>query len=187
MKYILRIAALCFILCISSNAYAQANAPTDTYNPGLKFDGEPRDSLYYMKDDGIFSDEEKDEEAMYIYQQCNGNYLRRLYYDCGCIAGQFRMEREAEKLVPQNSIINKVYNGRNTPCANTINIAGSSFEKCQKYSQTVRGFATPENNEEFCKCVANKVALDFTKTPSLNLRYVEGLQTKSILSCERTF
>lgn len=185
MKHLFNILVFLFLLVSAGSAHAQTNAPSDTYNPGLNSKGEFIDSFYYMKDDGIFSDEEKDEEAMHIYQRCNGNYLRRLYYDCSCIAGQFRLERDVGELVPQSIILNKVYNGRNTPCANTVNIAGNSYSKCLTYTASMRKLATEENNEEYCTCVANKFALDFTKKPLLNLRYIENMQTDSMMECER--
>ena len=38
---------------------------------------EVKDSFYFMKDDNEFSDEEKDEEAQYVYQLCEGNIFQK--------------------------------------------------------------------------------------------------------------
>jgi len=188
MRYSINIAVLVLTILLATDAYAQSYSTnsTDGYNPDLKFDGQPRDSFYYMKDDGIFSDEEKDEEAMYIYQKCNGNFLRRQYFDCSCIAGQFRLERDSKYLIPQSSILNKVYSGRDSMCANTVNIAGNSYQKCVQYSSIYRPRISKKQNEDYCVCVANRFANNFSKEPALDLRYIENIETGAMLSCNRT-
>jgi len=63
-----------------------------------------KDSSYYLSDDGIFSDEEKDAEAEIIKQRCEIGTLTRIYYNCTCIAGTFRQKRDEPELTPQAHI-----------------------------------------------------------------------------------
>jgi len=65
---------VCLLLLFPMMGHAQVNNQindTQLYNMELPkdYDGEVRDSFYYMKDDGEFSDDEKDDEAMYILIQ----------------------------------------------------------------------------------------------------------------------
>ena len=181
---------VCLLLLFPMMGHAQVNNQindTQLYNMELPkdYDGEVRDSFYYMKDDGEFSDDEKDDEAMYIFQQCNSNFVQRIYYDCACVAGVFRQARDAEKLIPQGQIVSNIYTNTNTPCANTIGIAGDSYSKCTSYTKTYRGHEGPEKNQKYCQCVANDFAKEFSKTPNLNLRFIERLQAKSMVNCEK--
>ena len=163
-----------------------ATAPQNTsLNDDLDYSGVVKDSLYFMKDDGEFSPEEKDSEALYIYQQCNSNHIQRLYYDCGCVAGKFRQARDVGQLVPQSTILNGIYSDSESNCANTIGIAGNSYQNCKSYSKVYRSRERPEKTEEFCKCVANKTANDFSKNTSLNLRKIERIQSKAMVVCNK--
>ncbi len=143
---------------------------------------EVKDSFYFMKGDGEFSDAEKDEEALYVFNTCQSNAIQSLYFDCACIAGAFRQERDSEKLVPQSQIINALFNDNNSQCANTIGIAGDAYESCQEYSSIYR--ARNKDNNKYCKCVANKTALNFQKKPILNTDYIRQLRSGAMLSCK---
>jgi len=192
MKYCLFI----LVILLSSPVFNQASAQqlplNQNYDTQINvleletdYSGVVKDSFYYMKDDGEFSDEEKDQEAMGIYQKCNSNAIQRIYYDCGCVAGKFRLERDSEKLVPQSQIISKIYNDKNSQCANTLGIAGDSYNKCTSYTKVFRERETPERNELYCQCVANQMATNFSEEPSLNLKRIRNLQTKSMLACNK--
>ncbi|MEM9469466.1 MAG: hypothetical protein AAF988_04825 [Pseudomonadota bacterium] len=143
-----------------------------------------KNSFYFMKDDGVFSHAEKDEEAQFIYQRCSSNIMQRVYFDCGCVAGAFRLIRDQDKkLRPQQTILNEIYNDRSYNCVDKITIAGNSFKFCANY---VDAFRTDKNdNGRYCKCVANTVANEFEKKPLLRTRHVENLRTEAMVSCNR--
>lgn len=146
---------------------------------------EVKDSFYFMKNDGIFSSEEKDEEAEYIKRQCETSTYQPIYFDCTCIAGAFRAQRDEEKLKPQSFILNNLYNDPKTKCANTVGIAGDSYSSCMISSKVFRDRGG--NNEDYCTCVANKVATEFTANPRLNTDYISDIKVNSALTCNRTF
>ncbi len=143
---------------------------------------EIKDSFYFMKDDGIFSDAEKDEEALFIFDECARDHFKNIYRDCECIAGAFRGERDDEKLVPQHHILTKLYDDDNQQCVNTPAIAASNYDICIRFSSAIR--RRENDHEEFCKCVANNVANNFKKRPLLNTRHIEKLRTKAFQSCD---
>lgn len=144
-----------------------------------------KDSFYFMKDDGFFSPEEKDEEAEYMYQQCQNNNFQKIYFDCACIAGDFRNQRDLEILMPQGEIYAAITNNPKPECINTVTIAGDTFEQCMEYSKTFRSRA--KNNEAYCTCSANKAALDFKKKPRLTLNNIEKIRSGAMVSCARTY
>lgn len=144
-----------------------------------------KDSFYFMKDDGIFSSEEKDEEAQYIFGQCSQNPFQNLYFDCACIAGDFRLKRDEENLRPQGTLLNEALMQPDNQCINTINIAGKSYEDCLEFSKNFR--SRHKNNEKYCTCVGNKTAIDFKKSPVLKLRHIERVRAHAMSSCARTY
>lgn len=179
-----------FLLISTSPSFAQIGGgvnDTQLYSIDMpdSFDGSTRDSFYYMKDDGEFSDDEKDEEALYIFQQCNSNFVQRIYYDCACVSGMFRLERDKENLVPQGQIVSEIFTNENSPCANTIGIAGDSYNKCMDFVSVFNKREKPETNQQYCQCVANDFASDFSKKPSLNLRYIENMHVDLMAQCRR--
>lgn len=147
---------------------------------------EVKDSYYYMKDDGEFSDEEKDLEAQYVYERCESNSIQNVYYDCACIAGAFRQIRDEGKLMPQTTIVNSLFRDDPRGCTNTEKIAGQTYNFCTEYSKSFRYREKPESNEAFCGCVANTMANNFAKTPSLNLDIISSIRTNALVSCNRS-
>lgn len=145
---------------------------------------ETKDSYYFMKDGSDFSPEEKDEEALYVYGQCENNIFQKTYFDCGCIAGAYRQERDNGPLIPQNTLLNSLYTNNQRGCTNTVAIAGDAYEFCDHYAKIYR--KREKNNEQYCECVANTVARSFAKTPHLKLGYIGGLRTDALLSCKKT-
>ena len=135
-----------------------------------------------MKDDGVFSNAEKDEEALFIFDECARDYFKNIYRDCECIAGAFRRERDDEKLIPQDHILTKLYGDANQECVNTPAIAASNYDSCIQFSHALR--PRENDHEEFCKCVANNIANDFKKKPLLNTRYIEKLRSRAFQSCD---
>ena len=144
-----------------------------------------KDSFYFIKDDGVFSPEEKDEEAAYIYDQCATNPFQKIYLDCGCIAGEFRNQRDSEKLIPQGELINNIIDNPPEACVNTVTIAGDAYEQCQEYSKIFRSRA--KNNEDYCSCAANRAALDFKKKPDIRLSNIEKIRSNAMVSCARIY
>ena len=142
-----------------------------------------KDSYSFMKDDGIFSDEEKDEEAEYVYKSCSNNSFHSIYYDCGCVAGSFRLQRDGE-LVPRDHILGKIYRNEKSQCANTLGIAGEMYGDCMS------NFGNDTNLKrrgieatKMCSCFANKVAVDFSKTPKMQTSYIKALQVNAYTYC----
>ena len=144
-----------------------------------------KDSFYFMKDDGIFSAEEKDEEAEYIFEQCARNPFQNLYFDCACIAGDFRLKRDEENLRPQGTLLDEVLMEPDNKCINTIGIAGESYQDCLEFSESFR--SRNKNNEQYCSCVGNKTARDFQREPVLRLRHIERLRSNAMATCARTY
>lgn len=184
---------LLFVVILFANASPSfAQIGDDINDPQLysvdmpqSFDGSVRDSFYYMKDDGEFSSDEKDEEALYIFQQCNSNFVQRIYYDCACVSGMFRLERDKEDLVPQSQIVTEIFTNQDSPCANTIGIAGDSYNKCMDFVNVFNEREKPQANQQYCQCVANDFANDFSKNPSLNLRSIEKMHINSMTQCRK--
>lgn len=146
---------------------------------------EIKDAIYFMKDDNIFSPEEMDEEAEYVYNECQKKLFQRRYYDCRCVAGAFRQKRDrVQHSMPQSLILEEIFSGGNQDCTNKEVIAGETYANCQSYAKTFRTFKTEEENESYCKCVANKMALSFAEKPNLKLNYIENLRLRSMSHCK---
>jgi hypothetical protein len=144
-----------------------------------------KDSFYFMKDDGEFSPAEKDEEAAYIFNQCQSNPFQKIYFDCACIAGEFRNQRDAEDLIPQGELINNIVDNPPESCINTTVIAGDVYEECLAYSKVFR--ARAKNNEDYCSCAANRSALGFKDKPDLKLSNIEKIRSNAMVSCARIY
>lgn len=142
-----------------------------------------KDSFYFMKDDGEFSAEEKDEEAQYVYENCEKNIVQRTYFDCACIAGAFRVSRDSGPLMPQANLINSLLSDPKSKCTNTLTIAGDTYEFCTEYARVFRH--REKDNTQYCECVANKMANDFTKNPKLKEDYISNLRTDALVSCRK--
>ena len=142
-----------------------------------------KDSYYFMADDGKQSPEEMEEEAMFVYQNCQSNPYQAEYYDCQCIAGAFLNEREKiGPLKPQDQIVYELFRGGPKDCANKTEIAGSSYTDCMAYAEAFREFE--KDNEEYCSCVGKTVARDFSKNPYLRTTYIEDLRVDALVDCE---
>lgn len=144
-----------------------------------------KDSFYFMKDGSEFSDEEKDEEAAYIFDRCEENTFQNTYFKCDCIAGAYRNARDSEKLIPQNQLLNSLYSNPNSNCVNSEAIAGKSFQDCYNKVLYARPRDTLKDNTDYCACVANKTANNFKKDPRFNLRHISNIGVESTLFCER--
>lgn len=152
----------------------QANAEYTTKN-----------SYDYMKDDGVFSDEEKDTEAEAMKRQCDRSVLEQKYYDCTCIAGAFRAKRDEELLIPQSTILRNLYNDPKTKCADPAKIAGNIYKDCMFSAPYMR--SRKNDNPEYCACVANKVAKGFMKSPRLNQSFIGSIQSTAMKTCLQQF
>lgn len=144
-----------------------------------------KDSYYFMKDDGEFTDAEKDEEAQFVFDRCNANFIQRVYFDCACVAGAVRQDRDKKDITPQGMLVSSYMSEENPQCANSVGIAGEAYEFCTEYARVFRERQT--NNGDYCKCVANKTANGFKKKPRLSMRHIEDIRLKSMMSCEDDF
>ena len=152
---------------------------------GFAFDAQatPKDRMYFLQNDGVFSEEEKDEEALYVYESCKRKQLYNDFFECGCVAGIFRMERETSK-DRQGLILNKIYNNRGSPCINVPGIAGSSYEQCKadyKGSSSLIRSGVPL--EKMCQCYGNHVAHHYTKKPIFTFEYIMFLKKQANVDC----
>ncbi len=145
---------------------------------------EPKDSVYFTKDDGEMSEEEKDLEAMYVYEQCAQHPQKAVYFDCGCIAGSFRIKREELGILdPQSTIVNKLFSDSNNGCANPIGIAGNAYTKCMNNNRIMRDRNSDEENEQYCSCVGKKAASEFTKNPVLSTGFIRNVNSTAFTYC----
>lgn len=142
----------------------------------------PRDSNYFMLDDGEQSPEEMALEAQYVHKLCDSNGYQATYFDCACLAGAFLQERERlGPMVLQKEILNSLTKSRNAKCANTANMAGNVYENCMEYANAIRELES--DNEQLCTCAANKAASDFTKSPRLNVDYIRNIRRQAMRHC----
>lgn len=145
-----------------------------------------KNTYYFLKDDGKFSDEEKDEEAQYIYGKCERNVMQRTYYNCQCIAGAFRQKRDTDTSIrPQSNILQEIYDNTPEQCINKPGIAGENYTFCTRYAATFREKSL--NNETYCTCVANGVADRFAKDPKLKTHHIQEIRTNMMVSCNKQY
>lgn len=142
------------------------------------------DSVYYTMDDGIMTPEEMELEANQIYRMCDLNHFQKNNYNCECLAGAFLIEREKlGPMVPQINIFNDITRTKPVACANTERIAGSNYTSCMNMAGRRR--AMKGDAHEYCTCVGNKVANDFTKNPRLVSSHIKVLNYNALLFCEK--
>ena len=146
---------------------------------------ELKNSLYFMKDDGIFSPEEKDEEAEYVRLQCLKNSFESQYYNCSCIAGAFRIKRDDEKLMPQDKILYELFNNSDSKCVDPVRIAGNIYKTCQNFATHFR--ERMAENEEYCECVAKKATKLFVQQPRLKSSFTNRIKLEAMNSCGMKF
>lgn len=143
-----------------------------------------KDSYYFMADDGKQTPEEMEEEADYVFEICDRNGYQRKYFNCECVAGAFLQAREKQgSIVPQDYIINEITRGKNAKCANTVEIAGDAYSMCLDFTRTFREYN--KDNEEYCSCVGNTVAKNFSKAPYLRTKYIQKLRTNALMVCDK--
>lgn len=144
-----------------------------------------KDSFYYMKDDGEFSADEKDQEAIDIHGQCARNVVQSAYFNCECIAGAFRQARDSGLLMPQANLLYAIFDSKAKECVNKPGVAGDAYEFCENHSRMFR--AREPNNKEFCECVARQSVKEFSKSPKLETDFMSDIQIDALLSCDREY
>jgi hypothetical protein len=165
------------------NLYQQYKERYQELQENGLYDSTIKDSFYFMRDDGEFSDEEKDEEAIYVYQKCRLNMIQSTYYDCGCIAGRFRQMREGP-LRPQGIILSEIFNfDDEKSCADTVNIAGQAYSQCLTFAKIYRSRDSEAEIENYCTCVGNTTAKNFSMNPQLDINYAGEIRTEAMLAC----
>src|SRR5690606_23300885 len=111
---------------------------------------------------------------------------RRLYLDCECIAAEFLNQRETfGPMKPQYEIMEELTRGSRAKCGNTVAIAGETFTYCMNYSATRRELETPQENESYCTCAANKAASDFTRRPRFDVSYIRETKVNAMSYCRK--
>ncbi len=142
-----------------------------------------KDSVYYTWDDGIMTPDEMEMEANDVYRLCEANVSQKNLFKCGCLAGAFLQQREKYgPTMPQHKILRELTITNPVPsCANTDMVAGDSYTACMSQMAPLRPLVT--DNEEYCVCVANKVAKDFAKAPVMSPAYVREMSYNSMIFC----
>lgn len=144
-----------------------------------------QDAITYTLDDGIMSREEMEKESRYVYHKCMRSNMMRRYLDCECLSGTFLLTREkVGPVVSQHQIIEDMLHTGKSKCANTAAIAGEAYQECLDYSNSFRELET--DGEDFCTCVANKAANDFTAAPYVNPTHVAGVKSRARVYCQTT-
>lgn len=142
-----------------------------------------KNRLYFLRDDGEFTEEDKDEEAQEIYNRCARNHMYNIFFECSCVAGAFRMERDVSDEV-QDVILNRIYDDRSSPCLNPAGIAGSMYRDCKEsYGDDSRLIRKNIDPDEMCKCYANEIANKYVAAPIFKKRYISNIKIKSYLHC----
>ena len=198
ISYLLWVIFAAVLLC-SGGAYAQADDDTPLVS-AAEFDPQimtrpdipvelprtPPSLDNYWRDDE-FSEEEKDEEALYIYALCDANYIHRQYYDCACISGAFRAARETNETEQYAPLLTRLYNNPETQCVNKVGLAGKTYLECIEDSKIMRSRNSSESNEQYCSCLANGTVREFSADPSLNLRFMRNAYVDAALACRQRF
>lgn len=144
--------------------------------------GDVKDSIYFMMQDGEYSEEDMQEEALYVRERCSANFVHRTYYDCECLAGAFILEREKHgPMYPQSTIINNLMQNDEKNCANIAGIAGSVYRECMESSRFFRD--KRNDNEEYCTCAANSTAKKFARNPYMRSAYITNLRADALSEC----
>jgi len=142
-----------------------------------------KDRMYFLREDGEYSDEDRDEEAQYIYDRCTKSYMYSNFFECACVAGAFRMERDVSD-DPQDAVLNRIYNSRQSPCINIVQIAGTMYTECIKtYGNNSRLIRKGIKPDEMCQCYGNEIAQTYAKKPIFKKKYINSLKTKSYVYC----
>lgn len=143
----------------------------------------PRDSYYFMLDDGIQTPEEMDEESFVVFEKCNSNMHHKLYFNCECMAGTFRNMREKDgPMRPQEDIVYEMITKAPAECVNKPEIAGDAYEECLSYAKTFRELE--KDNEQYCGCVGREVARSFSRKPQILMSNLTQMNADALLDCQ---
>lgn len=162
----MRVFFLILLVCFPSHVFAESY----------------KDSIYFMLDDGEMSLEEMQQEAEFVHQECAKNVYQSNYIDCECIAGAFLNEREKlGPMVPQSNILRDVYEKHGRKCANTAEIAGNAYQRCEVYARHFR--PQFKDGDDFCQCVSKSVVRGFQSNPVIRPRYLQSLYARGYVDC----
>jgi len=143
-----------------------------------------KDSQYFMMD-GKMTKEEMEEEASYIHGLCLFNQYQSTYFNCECLAGAFLSQREIQgPYAIQQDLMDDLTKSGDGKCANAPAIAGMAYRACQRYVSFARELESDEENEEYCRCVGNKTALDFESYANLDVLYIQDVRVNAYGYCE---
>ena len=163
---------LLFLLCLAAAPTAMAQSLGEI----------PRDSNFFMMDDGKQTPDEMVMEAQYVHGLCDSNAYQAVYFDCACLAGAFLLERERlGPMVLQREILEDLTQSGNAKCANTAVIAGKIYESCMTFTDMMRELAT--DNPQLCSCAANRASQEFTRAPRLSVDYIRAIRRKAMRYC----
>ncbi len=114
------------------------------------------------------------DESIALHDQCKSENMISKYYDCDCLSADFLQRRRLNPDEQQYSLVDQ--SRRN--CANKVDIAGTSYERCIGWAPQLRG-----DYEEYCQCYANSFAKNFARNPTDSVRGREIMMTQALNSC----
>ena len=117
------------------------------------------------------------DEAIGIYDECKASEMANKYYNCDCVSADFLQSRTEQ---PNEASYNILMASRKK-CANTVDIAGSSYERCLTWAPRLKN-----DYEEYCGCYANNFAKNFAKSPTDSIRGREIMMTNALNGCNNS-
>ncbi len=126
--------------------------------------------------------EQLEAEAMEVYGFCEENGYQKGMYSCECVSGAFLQMREWVGPAPmQSELMTKVYGSANPNCADITLISDDAMRNCMTGRAVFN--ETAADNEEYCSCVAQKVAEIFKKKPDPLPSYMQAVQMHADSLC----
>lgn len=126
--------------------------------------------------------EQLEAEAMEVHTFCSDNGYQKGIYSCECVSGAFLQMREWVGPAPtQSELMTKVYSSANPNCANITLISDNVMRNCMAGRKVFNEMAT--DTEEYCVCVAQKVAEFYKKQPDPQPGYMQAVQMYANTEC----
>lgn len=143
-----------------------------------------KESTDYLMDDGVMTQDEMEDEAQYIYRDCQANPMTNLYYNCACVGGAFLIQREKRgPMYPQGWIYQDILKNPKLKCVNEEAYAGDNYKTCMSVMGVA--FELGLDNKEICTCAANRAARNFNNNPEPGIAYTGGILGNAIQYCQK--
>lgn len=127
-----------------------------------------------------FSDmpDEYIEEVSEVYNSCQGNFTKRMYYDCECFAFEFLQKRlDAEPYESTDALVFEL----RYMCRDATEAAGQEYNSCLTKTNNMKPGTDPE---AFCECYANNFAIMINNAiPTLQSRTISPYKIRAWVMC----